>query len=255
MAEPMSRVAVVGDGGDGSVPHARQAVENGGARLVDSATADAVVAIGDDVIRDVIVAEAEAGERMRPVVPVRDGDRSTDVDRVESAVRGLLDGTGRVVPSPVLTVETGGSIAGRAVFDVTLVTDEPARISEYAVEIAADRRESFRSDGVTVATPFGSEGYANAAGGPVIAPGAGIAVVPIAPFTTRSDAWVVDGGVRLSVERESEAVSLVVDGSRRDVVVPGHSVDVTVSTRVDVVLEPAESSRTPATDRKGSNNS
>lgn len=259
MADPMSRVAVLGDGDgdeDGDrLSRARRAVETGGGRLVDAAAADAVVAVGADAVRDALLAEAESGDPARPVVPVhgRAGDRSPET-RVASAVEGLLDGTERRATAPVLTVATGGEVAGVAVFDVTLVTDEPARISEYAVDITTNRRETFRADGVVVATPLGSDGYANAAGGPVIAPGAGLAVVPIAPFTTRRDTWVVDGGVALTVERESEAVSLVLDGSAPETVVPGRSVEVTVSDRVDVVLT-ARGSGGTRTDRKGSNNS
>lgn len=255
MAEPTSRVAVVGD--EGLASRARRAVEEAGGRLVDPSTADAVVAAGDGAIRDALVAESEssAGSTSRPIVPLRNGGESTDPARVTNAIRELIDGTGRRVPYPVLAVETDDGIAGRAVFDAALVTDKPARISEYAVEIAADRHESFRADGVAVATPLGSGGYANAAGGPVIAPGAGLAVVPIAPFTTRSNTWVVADGVTLSVERESEAVSLVVDGSRREVVVPGRSVRVTIAERVEVVPEPPHSGQACATDRKGSNNS
>jgi len=205
----------------------------------------------------VLVAESGSSppSHGRPVVPVRNGEEPGDRTHVTSTIRALLDGTARRVPYPILSVEADGATAGKAVFDVAFVTDEPARISEYAVEITEDRHESFRADGVAIATPLGSEGYANAAGGPVIGPGAGLAVVPIAPFTTRRDTWVVSDGVTLSVERESEAVSLVVDGSRREVVVPGQSIRVGIADRVDVVPGPPSSAPGRAIDRKGSNNS
>ncbi|MBP1923073.1 NAD+ kinase [Halorubrum alkaliphilum] len=262
MGEPTSRVAVIGNGGPAC--RVRRAIEEVGAQLVDRATANAIVAVGDDAIRDALVGESESSARSsdRPVVPLRSGTGSAGTGHVTDRIRGLLDGTDRRVPYPVLAVETDGEIVDRAAFDVAFVTDEPARISEYAVEIDSNRCESFRADGVAIATPLGSEGYANAAGGPVITPDGGLAVVPIAPFTTRSDTWVVPEGVTLSVERESEAVSLVVDGSRRDIVVPGRSVRVAITDRVDVVpdrtavaSQPSGSSRAGATDRKGSNNS
>lgn len=259
MADPMSRVAVLGDGDGyrGAVSRARRAVETAGGRLVDAAAADALVAVGDDTLRDVLVTEAGSASPTRPVIPVRNPEPGgpSDAAGVEGAVRRLLDGTERRVSCPVVAVETNGSVVGRAVFDVTLVTDEPARISEYAVETTTRHREAFRADGVVVATPLGSEGYANAAGGPVVAPGTGLAVVPIAPFRTRKDTWVVNDGVTLTVERESETVSLVLDGSPHGTVVPGRSVDVTVSDRVEVVLGALRSDRRRATDRKGSNNS
>lgn len=254
MTESPFRVAVVGDGE--AVSRVRQAVEEAGSRLVDRGAADALVAVGDGAIRDTLIAESTSSTRSshRPIIPLRN-EAATDGSRIVSTVRDLIDGTERRVQYPVLSVETDEGIAGRAVFDVAFVTDEPARISEYAVETDAGRGESFRADGVAVATPLGSDGYANAAGGPVIGPGAGLAVVPIAPFTTRRDTWVVADGVTLSVERESEAVSLIVDGARREVVVPGRSVRVAVADRVAVVPEPSRSGQARATDRKGSNNS
>jgi NAD+ kinase len=89
-----------------------------------------------------------------------------------------------------------------------------------------------------VATPLGSGGYAAAAGGPVVSPGGGLAVVPVAPFTTRPDTWVATGGVRVTIEREEEAVALVVDGTRRGTVEPHRTVRIEVAATVEL-LSPA----------------
>jgi NAD+ kinase len=111
----------------------------------------------------------------------------------------------------VLGVRLGEEHAGNAVFDVMLVTDEPARISEYS--ITGDTQiQRFRADGVVVSTPAGSHGYSNTAGGPVLATRAEVvSVVPIAAFTTRTDTWVLDPPIRLGIERDEGDISLLMD--------------------------------------------
>lgn len=86
-----------------------------------------------------------------------------------------------------------------------------------------------------VATPLGSRGYAGSAGGPSVSPDGGISVVPVAPFTTRTDAWIVTDRVGVTVERETTPVSLVVDGTRRGVVEPHREVDVAVAARIELL--------------------
>jgi NAD+ kinase len=111
----------------------------------------------------------------------------------------------------------------RALFDLTLVSEEPARISEFTVRSGTDTVDCFRADGVVVATPAGSGDYARAAGGPVVGRGTGVvAVVPISPFATDTDHWVLDAAsVVLRVERDDNPVELLVDGRSEGRVVPG----------------------------------
>ncbi|MFC5278827.1 ATP-NAD kinase [Halorubrum rubrum] len=270
MGDPVSRVAVVGV--DESVAdRVERAVRAAGGRTVEPAAADAVVAVGDEAIRDALLASAPPDRRVlspssrvdsppqdrvdAPVLPVLEGRHGVDPSAIRDAVRELLDGDARRVEQPVLAVEIDGETVHRSAFDVGFVTDEPARISEYAVDLADDREVAFRADGVVVATPLGSDGYANAAGGPLLESGGGIAVVPIAPFTTRSDTWVVREGVTVSIRRDAETVSIVVDGERRGVVTPGRPVRIEVVDRVETLQLPRRSRSKPSADRKGSNNS
>jgi NAD+ kinase len=106
--------------------------------------------------------------------------------------------------------------------DVMLVTSEPARISEYAIERDGEHLGSVRADGIVVATPAGSHGYAAAADGPALAVGTDVvSVVPIAPFHTSVPTWVLKADdVALSVLRDEGDVSLLVDGYDRGAV--GH---------------------------------
>ncbi|MEM4780933.1 MAG: ATP-NAD kinase [Halalkalicoccus sp.] len=127
---------------------------------------------------------------------------------------------------PLLSVAVGGEPVGRAFMDVALVTSEPARISEYAVDHDDERVAAFRADGVVVATPAGSRGYAGAAGGPTLAASAdALSVVPIAPFHTQSARWILDTSpLTLSVLRDEGAVSLLIDDTEYGSVGPDQRV-------------------------------
>ena len=257
MEQPPTRVAVVG--ADASLrSRVRQVVEDAGGRPVDRAEADALVAVGAGAVGEAVRArvsptEASDTDDDRPaVVPVVDRSDTLGTT-VLTAVERLLAGKTRWVEHPVLSV-VGESVTARAALDVAVVTDEPAQIAEYAIERPHSRPVSVRADGVVVATPLGSRGYTAAVGGPRLDAGAGLAVVPIAPFSTRKSVWVVDGGVSVGLERGDGAVALVVDGDSRTSIEPGETVDIEVTDRI-AVAAPGQLNTTVHADRKGSNNS
>jgi NAD+ kinase len=128
------------------------------------------------------------------------------------------------------------------VLDATLVTSEPARISEYAITTEGRLVDRFRADGVVVATPLGSHGYAHAAGGPVLAVDAdSFVTVPIAPFAIGADHWVLPSTeTSLSVEREEAPVDCFADADRVGAATPGEPVHVRPDGVFRVVRPPGE---------------
>ncbi|MFC6973918.1 hypothetical protein ACFQL1_03350 [Halomicroarcula sp. GCM10025709] len=145
---------------------------------------------------------------------------------------------GRSATTPCRSL--AGECVGRTVWDTTLVTEDAARISEFAITTPTDTIDAFRADGVVVATPAGSPGYARRVGGPVLAPSPVAVVAPIAPFATNPDHWVVPvDELTLSVERDEATVSLLVDDDRAGTVARGESVTLSESDpiRVAVVAE------------------
>lgn len=186
------------------------------------ADAEAVVAVGGDA-----VAEQALSDDSAPILPVGVDDREgATCDALGGAADALAAGDYRTVSHPVLEVSVDGEAVARGVFDVTLMTSEPARISEYALAAEGECLFEVRADGVVVSTPLGSAGYGRAAGGPVVAPGAGLSVVPVSPFSTRAGPWVVPGPLSLSVERDEGEVSLYVDGAEVAQVLPDAPVGV-----------------------------
>lgn len=202
----------------------------------DGRTADADLVVADgrsglvDAVRttaDTLVLPVEAGT----------GVRSVPRDAVGRAVADVAAGAVERVQRPVLSVRFDDR-GIPALFDVTLVTTEPARISEYAVHTGERRIEGFRADGVVVATPAGSREYAAAAGSPVIDPDcAVVSVTPIAPFVTDADGWILPNeSVTLSVERDEGDVSVVVDGRDEGTVSVDTATHVSRSGAVDIAV-------------------
>ena len=180
-----------------------------------------VVAVGRSAIRAVATAEADP-----LVVPVAAGSGVRGVDRESVPAALAAIETARIERHPVFAVRADGSTAGTAVFDVTVVTVEAARISAYAVETPSDTVGRFRADGVAVATPAGSPAYARRIGGPLLAPEAATGVVaPIAPFQTNPDHWVLSlDDLSVAVTRDDAPVGLYVDGDRAGTVARGEAV-------------------------------
>ncbi|WP_254543758.1 ATP-NAD kinase [Halomarina pelagica] len=198
---------------------------------------DAVVAVGEGTVLSL------APDCRTPILAVdADSPLSVPLAAVDEAIATVAAGAGRTVEVPVVAARHAGGRT-HALMDVMLVAASPARISEYSVESGGRTVARFRADGVVVATPFGSHGYARAAGGPALALGSGVAaVVPVAPFAIDPDRWVLPlGTVTLRVERDEAAVELLADDRSAGPVAPNDPVRV----------EPAGSLRFLATDGRG----
>ncbi|SEG30013.1 NAD(+)/NADH kinase [Halobellus limi] len=169
---------------------------------------DVVFAVGESALLTLASTPTD-----RPVVPVEAGTGRYDVasEDVTAAVDAAATGRYETVAHPIVDAAVNGEPAGAALADVTLMTSAPARISEYGIESPDGWTERVRSDGVVVATPLGSAGYARAVGGPLLAPATGLVTVPVSPYAMHTDAWVVRPPVRLTVERDEAAVSLRLD--------------------------------------------
>ncbi|MFC4246630.1 NAD(+)/NADH kinase [Natribaculum luteum] len=196
-----------------------------------------LVAVGEPALLAAVRAETTV-----PVLPVDAGRgiRSVPSSRLAAAVRTVLDGESHRRQWPVLDVAVDGDGRYRALFDVTLVTDEPARISEFGVRSRDREVAQFRADGVVVATPAGSHGYADAAGGPLLSPAIdGVAVVPISPFVTQTRHWVLpDDDLYLSVEREEGPVALCIDDDAVATITPDSTVVIAASGSLSTLVVP-----------------
>jgi NAD+ kinase len=103
--------------------------------------------------------------------------------------------------------------------------DEVSPTCVLELEIDGEVVDQYRGDGLIIATPTGSTGYAMAAGGPILHPGIeAIVVNPICPMSLSSRAVVVPPRSRLSVwplGERNRRVALWKDGVHAGALGPG----------------------------------
>lgn len=187
-----------------------------------SADIDCLAVSGEEAFRS-----AATQEQISSILPVdfQRGIASIPVEQLPTAIQRIKKGDYSTHNHPILSI-TVDHIETIAFWDVGLITNAPARISEYVIESPADDLSTrFRADGVVVSTPAGSHGYSAAAGGSRMAPETGIAITPIAPFTINIDHWVVSPQrVTVTVCRDEAPVAVEVDGQEQAVITGGQSV-------------------------------
>ncbi|MFB6164927.1 MAG: ATP-NAD kinase [Haloarculaceae archaeon] len=244
-APPSGPVGLVGDAG-ATVRDAVSALDReavvGDPDAVLGAEPALVVARGERalsaLVADGVPAPPVLAVDAGPGVPsVPDGDVAEALDR---AVAGDADATAL----PVLVASVDGTVRSHALFEWFLVTAEPAQISEFSVRAGGSEVSRVRADGLVVATPAGSHGYAHRVDGPRVARGTGVvAVVPVAPFTTDADRWVVPAeSVRLRVERDEAPVTLRADVRETGPVEAGQRVTISPAGSLSLLTPPTRRS-------------
>ena len=105
--------------------------------------------------------------------------------------------------------------SGRVLNDVVINKAALARIIEIEVSLNSLFVNSFRSDGLIVATPTGSTAYNLSAGGPIVYPSMNAVVLtPICPFTLTNRPIVIPDAaeIELKLMNGNEGVVLTLDG-------------------------------------------
>lgn len=203
--------------------------------------ADLIVAAGETAVADVVAAGPTV-----PILPVEAGAgiRAVPRDRVADLADDIAAGEWTTERHRPFAVTVDGDAVGTMTFDLTLLTAEAARISEYSVVVDGERLDNARADGVVVATAAGSTDYARRVEAPILAPGTGIAVAWIAPFRSDPDRWVVSPStLALHVERDETAVDLHVDGRRARTIGPDDAVSLSAGDPFRVAVVPASKRR------------
>ncbi|MFQ3294104.1 MAG: NAD+ kinase [Halobacteriales archaeon] len=203
--------------------------------VLGSAT-DWIVADGEGALLS-LVRSGTAG----PVVPIEAGRgvRSVPIDAVEPAMESVIAGTPETIERRLLRADLNGNSA-LALFDVSFVTTEPARISTFTVKSGETFVEEFRGDGVVVATATGSRGYAARAGGPTIDPGTGVVgVVPVAPFATDTTDWILEAAdVQVTADCAEAEVTMYADDLEVGIVPCDEFVSISTAGRMALFVVP-----------------
>lgn len=122
-----------------------------------------------------------------------------------------------------------------ALNEITLARGETGRLVSLTARVNGELLNHYRADGLIVATPTGSTAYSLSAGGPLIAPGAGVFLItPICPHSLSQRALVLSDSCVVGLSSEDgECGPMVfnVDGRDSVRIGPGDLVEVRKSPR------------------------
>jgi len=141
------------------------------------------------------------------------------IEELFPALEAILRGEYQVQQRVMLSVEMwrGDELTtrNRVLNDVVVNKSALARIIEIEAYLNRQFVNSFRADGLIVATPTGSTAYNLSAGGPIIFPSMNAVVItPICPFTLSNRPIVVpdDSVIEIRLMTRNEEVALTLDG-------------------------------------------
>lgn len=148
--------------------------------------------------------------------PARD-----DVELVMNALAGDMVFEHRSTADIAIEQADGQVINATALNEIAYTRGRSGRVVEYRYGINGITIAQLKADGLVVATPTGSTGYALSAGGPIVSPAyTGLVVVPVAPHALNTRAIVLAPSDVLEVIMDttrSRDASVFVDGVMIDV--------------------------------------
>ncbi len=181
----------------------------------------AAVLGGDGTMLDAL---ARLGDFEKPIAGVNTGRLGflTTCTDEELDVFALAVTTGRYAISPrsllAVTVRRADGRVERftALNDIVLARGETGRLVSVVAKVNGELLNHYRADGLIVATPTGSTAYSLSAGGPLVAPSAGVFVItPICPHSLSQRALVVEDTAVVEIAPEgggNEPMIFTVDG-------------------------------------------
>ncbi|CAN5626859.1 NAD(+)/NADH kinase [soil metagenome] len=168
------------------------------------------------------------------------------IEEMFPALEAIIAGDYELDRREMLTVEHWRDderlIKGRVLNDVVINKSALARIIDIEVKLNDLFVNTFRADGLIVATPTGSTAYNLSAGGPIIYPSmTAVVMTPICPFTLTNRPIVVpdDARIELKLENENEGVVLSLDGQTGYPMKAGDRVVIRKSTTTFNLVQPA----------------
>ncbi|MCH9613900.1 MAG: NAD kinase [Chlamydiia bacterium] len=122
-----------------------------------------------------------------------------------------------------------------AINDFVIHRSQNPSLVEISIHVNEHHLNTFKADGIIVATPNGSTAYSLAAGGPILRPGlGGVVITPICAHTISNRPIVLsaDDTITLEYTSESNSVDFVVDGMENHPLKTGEKVVLKRSKRV-----------------------
>lgn len=183
--------------------------------------ADMIIVLGGD--GTLISAIRVLGQKSTPILGINLGRlgflTETKVDDALDTLKGIILGNFKTERRMKLYSEI--KCKNENVFNIDALNDVVinkgalARIIEIDVSINGQYVNTYRADGLIIATPIGSTAYTLAAGGPIVYPGLNsIIITPICPHSLTHRPIVIseDSEIHIKVKNDDEKVFVTFDG-------------------------------------------
>lgn len=200
---------------------------------------DVVICVGGD--GSVLNAGKQTVDYKKPILAINAG-RLAFMAGLESneleLLKKLIDGEYTIDPRMLLDVRVirDGKVTTEecCINDVVLARGAHMKITDINVDCDGKRSNTYRADGVIVATPTGSSAYSLSAGGPIINPSMeAIVVTPICPQSlfSRSTVFSAENRIEIYCDEHSSNADLLLsfDGGAALNVDKGDRIEITKS--------------------------
>jgi NAD+ kinase len=143
------------------------------------------------------------------------------VEELEQILDALVHERFKIVDRMVLRIDVKRDYLTKTFFalnDVVLDRGLASRLIYIDANVNGALLNSYRADGLIIATPTGSTAYSMSAGGPLMMPNMqAFIVTPICPhsLTVRPIVLSADSTIELSIRKEAEPVQINIDGQNR----------------------------------------
>ncbi len=195
---------------------------------------DFVVAFGGD--GTILSTADQVGDAGIPILGVNIGGLGFLAEIITSelkqTVEDLVSGNYAIVERMVLAVQVhqkGKVQSFSALNDVIVDKGTSPRLIFIDVDIDRTFLNTYRSDGIIIATPTGSTAYSLSAGGPLLVPTMqAMIVTPICPhsLTVRPIVLSGDNRLRVTIKRRQNPAHISIDGQSRCMLTPDDWVEI-----------------------------
>ena len=194
---------------------------------------EALIVIGGD---GTILREAEAASKENvPIVGVNLGRlgflADVETEELSETLKKLIHDDykieKRMMLSATIKEPSGEKCVFHALNDINVTRGSFSRVVQFEIHINDELNDTYRADGVIVATPTGSTAYNLSAGGPIIVPHANTYVVtPVCPHTLYSKSFMLSDEDTVSIRtlEETKDMALSIDGQFKMKLTPQHEV-------------------------------
>ncbi|MGE5313788.1 MAG: NAD(+)/NADH kinase [Acidobacteriota bacterium] len=187
---------------------------------------DIIIAFGGD--GTILSTARMVGRAQVPIVGINLGKlgflAELSLDEMDAFIRDILNNQHAVEERTVIKVTIEGTDTEMtALNDVVVDKSSSSRAIQLTTFVDNDYLISYTGDGLIIATPTGTTGYALAAGGPIVVPTTDVLTVqPISPHTLTARSMIVpdESIIRIDIEDTAAEARVTADGQQELVVTP-----------------------------------